>query len=111
MSSISPIETKVFAAEIDPEGLRLSRCARIGRRSRREGGEPDDHGRRLRGSFDTVKPLFDMMGKNISLIGESARGRSKVANQVIVAATIEAVGEALLFASKAGVDPEKVRRR
>jgi 2-hydroxy-3-oxopropionate reductase len=61
-------------------------------------------------TFDKVKPLFDMMGKNVSLIGEVGAGQvCKVANQVIVAATIEAVGEALLLASKAGVDAEKVR--
>jgi len=61
-------------------------------------------------TFDSVKPLFDMMGKNVTLIGEVGAGQvCKVANQVIVAATIEAVGEALLLASKAGVDPARVR--
>ena len=66
------------------------------------GGEP--------ATFDSVKPLFDMMGKNVTLIGAVGAGQvCKVANQVIVAATIEAVGEALLLASKAGVDPARVR--
>ncbi len=61
-------------------------------------------------TFDSVKPLFDMMGKNVTLIGAVGAGQvCKVANQVIVAATIEAVGEALLLASKAGVDPARVR--
>jgi 2-hydroxy-3-oxopropionate reductase len=51
------------------------------------------------------------MGKNITLIGENGDGQTcKVANQIIVAATIEAVGEALLFASKAGADPAMVRQ-
>ena len=61
-------------------------------------------------TFDTVKPLFDLMGKNITLVGENGAGQTaKVANQIIVALTIEAVGEALVFASKAGVDPSRVR--
>jgi 2-hydroxy-3-oxopropionate reductase len=50
------------------------------------------------------------MGKNITLIGDHGAGQTaKVANQIIVALTIEAIGEALLFASKAGADPQKVR--
>ena len=61
-------------------------------------------------AFDKVKPLFELMGKNITLVGGSGDGQTtKVANQIIVALTIEAVGEALLFASKAGADPAKVR--
>jgi len=51
------------------------------------------------------------MGKNITLVGGNGDGQTtKVANQIIVALTIEAVGEALLFASKAGADPAKVRQ-
>src|SRR5438045_9737425 len=62
-------------------------------------------------AFDRVKPLFELMGKNITLVGEVGAGQTtKVANQIIVALTIEAVGEALLFASKAGADPAKVRQ-
>ena len=58
-----------------------------------------------------VKPLFELMGKNITLVGGNGDGQTtKVANQIIVALTIEAVAEALLFASKAGADPAKVRQ-
>ena len=58
-----------------------------------------------------MKPLFEKMGKNITLVGGNGDGQTtKVANQIIVALTIEAVGEALLFASKAGADPAKVRQ-
>ena len=58
-----------------------------------------------------MKPLFELMGKNITLVGGNGDGQTcKVANQIIVALTIEAVGEALLFASKAGADPAKVRQ-
>jgi 2-hydroxy-3-oxopropionate reductase len=62
-------------------------------------------------AFERVKPLFEKMGKNITLVGGNGDGQTtKVANQIIVALTIEAVGEALLFASKAGADPAKVRQ-
>ena len=62
-------------------------------------------------AFDKVKPLFEKMGKNITLVGGNGDGQTcKVANQIIVALTIEAVGEALLFASRAGADPAKVRQ-
>jgi 2-hydroxy-3-oxopropionate reductase len=58
-----------------------------------------------------VKPLFELMGKNITLVGGNGDGQTcKVANQIIVALNIEAVGEALLFASKAGADPARVRQ-
>src|SRR6202035_5015565 len=62
-------------------------------------------------AFEKVKPLFDLMGKNITLVGGNGDGQTtKVANQIIVALTMEAVGEALLFASRAGADPAKVRQ-
>ena len=61
--------------------------------------------------FQRVKPLFELMGKNITLVGGNGDGQTcKVANQIIVALNIAAVGEALLFASKAGADPAKVRQ-
>ena len=61
-------------------------------------------------AFERVKPLFELIGKNITLIGANGDGQTtKVANQIIVAITIQAVAEALLFASKAGADPAKVR--
>ena len=62
-------------------------------------------------AFENVKPLFELMGKNITLVGGNGDGQTtKVANQIIVALNIEAVGEALLFASKAGADPARVRQ-
>ena len=62
-------------------------------------------------AFEKVKPIFELMGKNITLVGGNGDGQTtKVANQIIVALTIEAVGEALLFASKAGADPARVRQ-
>src|SRR2546430_16054155 len=61
-------------------------------------------------AFNTMKPMFDKMGKNVTLVGGNGDGQTtKVANQIIVALTIEAVGEALLFAFPAGGDPAQVR--
>src|SRR5215212_9253802 len=111
MSSISPIETKVFAAEITQKG-----CDYVD--APVSGGEVGAKAASLtimiggsEAAFQRVKPLFELMGKNITLVGDIGAGQTtKVANQIIVALTIEAVGEALLFASKAGADPAKVRQ-
>jgi 2-hydroxy-3-oxopropionate reductase len=110
MSSISPMATREFAARVRETGADYLDApvsggevgAKAGSLTIMVGGE--------QATFDIVKPLFDMMGKNITLIGAVGAGQvCKVANQVIVAATIEAVGEALLLASKAGVDASRVR--
>src|SRR3546814_9692979 len=62
-------------------------------------------------AFEQVRPLFELMGKNITLIGGNGDGQTtKVANQIVVALNIQAVAEALLFASRAGADPAKVRQ-
>jgi len=111
MSSISPIETKEFAQKIEALG-----CAYLD--APVSGGEVGAKAASLtimvggkQEVFDRVKPLFDLMGKNVTLVGGSGDGQTcKVANQIIVALTIEAVGEALLFAAKAGADPAKVRQ-
>jgi 2-hydroxy-3-oxopropionate reductase len=110
MSSISPIETKLFAARINEKG-----CDYLD--APVSGGEVGAKGASLtimvggpQSAFDRARPLFELMGKNITLVGDNGAGQTcKVANQIIVALNIEAVGEALLFASKAGVDPARVR--
>jgi 2-hydroxy-3-oxopropionate reductase len=111
MSSISPVATKEFAAKINALG-----CDYLD--APVSGGEVGAKAASLtimvggpQKAFDAVKPLFEKMGKNITLIGGNGDGQTtKVANQIIVALTIEAVGEALLFASKAGADPALVRQ-
>ncbi|HEV8318820.1 MAG TPA: 2-hydroxy-3-oxopropionate reductase [Vicinamibacterales bacterium] len=111
MSSISPIETKKFAARIGKHGCEYLDAPV-------SGGEVGAKNATLtimvggsQAAFERVKPLFELMGKNITLVGENGDGQTcKVANQIIVALNIEAVGEALLFASKAGADPSKVRQ-
>ncbi|MBK3736856.1 2-hydroxy-3-oxopropionate reductase [Azospirillum brasilense] len=111
MSSISPIETKAFAQRINELGCDYLDAPVSGGEVGAKAasltimvGGPDK-------AFETVKPLFEKMGKNITLVGGNGDGQTtKVANQIVVALTIEAVGEALLFASKAGADPAKVRQ-
>jgi len=111
MSSISPIETKTFAKRINALG-----CEYID--APVSGGEVGAKNAALtimvggsEATFNKVKPVFELMGKNITRVGGNGDGQTcKVANQIIVALNIEAVGEALLFASKAGADPAKVRQ-
>jgi 2-hydroxy-3-oxopropionate reductase len=101
MSSISPTATKEFAAKIPASGGEVG--AKQASLTIMVGGSE--------AAFERAKPLFEAMGKNITLVGGTSAGQTcKVANQIIVALTIEAVAEALTFASKAGADPAKVRQ-
>jgi len=111
MSSISPIATKRFARRVNDIGCDYLDApvsggevgARNATLSIMVGGDE--------GVFARVKPLLDLMGKNITLVGGNGDGQTaKVANQIIVALNIEAVAEALLFAARAGADPAKVRQ-
>lgn len=110
MSSISPTATKQFAERIDATGARYLDApvsggevgAKAGSLSIMVGGSEE--------SFARALPLFQAMGKNITRVGENGDGQTaKVANQIIVALNIQAVGEALLFAAKNGADPARVR--
>lgn len=111
MSSISPMETKRFAQAINDLG-----CDYLD--APVSGGEVGAKAASLtimvggpEAVFERIKPLFELMGKNITLVGGNGDGQTtKVANQIIVALNIAAVGEALLFASKAGADPARVRQ-
>ena len=110
MSSISPVATKDFAARIRALGADYLDApvsgGEVGAKNAAltimVGGEP--------AAFDRGRPLFGKLGKNITLVGSVGDGQTaKVANQIIVGLTIEAVAEALLFAKKAGADPARVR--
>lgn len=110
MSSISPIATKEFARKLKEMGVDMLDApvsgGQVGAQnaalSIMVGGSVEN--------FERIKPFFDIMGKNIVHVGGNGDGQTcKVANQIVVALTIEAVAEALLFASKAGADPAKVR--
>ena len=111
MSSISPVATKDFAKRINALGCEYLDAPV-------SGGEVGAKAASLtimvggsEAAFDKVRPLFELMGKNITLVGGNGDGQiTKVANQIIVALNIEAVGEALLLAAKAGADPAKVRQ-
>lgn len=111
MSSISPTATRDFADRILAQGGEYLDAPV-------SGGEVGAKNAALtimcggaRATFERVLPLLERMGKSITLVGErNGDGQTcKVANQIVVALTIEAVGEALVFASKAGADPAKVR--
>ena len=110
MSSISPLQTQDFAARIEALGADYVDApvsgGEVGAKAATLtimcGGRDE--------AFARVRPLLERMGRNITLVGASGAGQTtKVANQIIVALNIEAVAEALLFASRAGADPERVR--
>ncbi len=110
MSSIDPIATRDFAGRIEALGGEYVDApvsgGEVGARNAALtimcGGKAD--------IFEKIRPLLERMGKNITLVGEVGAGQvTKVANQIIVALNIEAVSEALVFASKAGADPARVR--
>ena len=110
MSSIDPMQTRSFAERSAALG-----CAYVD--APVSGGEVGAKNAALtimcggeEAAFERVRPLFELMGKNITRVGGVGDGQvAKVANQIIVALNIEAVAEALVFASKAGADPAKVR--
>ena len=110
MSSISPIETQDFAKRIEATGADWLDApvsggevgAKAASLTIMVGGRDE--------VFARLQPLLALMGKNITHVGPAGAGQiTKVANQIIVALNIAAVGEALVFASKAGADPARVR--
>ncbi|MBY4592916.1 MULTISPECIES: 2-hydroxy-3-oxopropionate reductase [Rhizobium] len=110
MSSISPVATKDFARRIEALGCDYIDApvsggevgAKAASLTIMAGGKDE--------AFEQARPLFEKMGKNITLVGGVGDGQTaKLANQIIVGLTIEAVSEALLFAKRAGADPAKVR--
>lgn len=110
MSSISPVATRDFATRVAEVG-----CAYLD--APVSGGEAGAKAASLsimvggaQADFDRLLPIFEVMGRNITLVGDVGAGQTaKIANQIIVALTIGAVSEGLVFASKAGADPAKVR--
>jgi 2-hydroxy-3-oxopropionate reductase len=111
MSSISPTATKDFARRINAKG-----CDYLD--APVSGGEVGARNAALtimvggpEAAFARARPLFEAMGRNITLVGDNGAGQTcKVANQIIVALNLQAVAEALVFAAKAGADPTKVRQ-
>lgn len=110
MSSISPSATKTFAKRIEEQGCDYLDAPVSGGEvgavqatlTVMVGGRPE--------AFERARPIFEVLGKNITRIGDVGAGQTaKVANQIVVGLTIEAVAEALLFAEAAGADPAVVR--
>jgi 2-hydroxy-3-oxopropionate reductase len=110
MSSISPIASKEFAQKINALGCEYLDAPVSGGQLGAKGATLSIMVGGSEATFAKVKPVFELMGKNITLVGGNGAGQiTKVANQIIVALNIEAVAEALVFAAKAGADPAKVR--
>ena len=111
MSSISPVVARRVAAEAEKRGCDMLDAPV-------SGGEAGAIGATLSimigGKASAVAramPLFQTLGKNIVHVGDSGAGQvTKAANQMVVGTTIAIVGEALVLAKKAGVDPAKVRQ-
>ena len=109
MSSISPIASKEICAEVEKKG-----CFMID--APVSGGEPkaiDGTLAIMAGGkeevFVKVKDILMLMGASVTLCGDIGAGNTtKLANQIIVAANIAAVGEALVLGKKAGVNPEAI---
>ena len=111
MSSISPIATKTFAKRIGELGCEYLDAPVSGGEVGAKNATLSIMAGGSEAAFARIRPIFELMGKNITLVGGTGDGQTcKVANQIVVALTIEAVGEALLFASKAGADPARVRQ-
>jgi 2-hydroxy-3-oxopropionate reductase len=110
MSTISPTATQEFAHKLAARGIDMLDAPVSGGEigainatlSIMVGGKP--------AVFERMKPVLEAMGKNIVLVGDHGAGQvAKACNQIVVAVTIEAVAEALVFARKNGVDPARVR--
>ena len=109
MSTISPVVTRELAAKVEERGASMLDApvsggdvgAQQGTLSIMVGGGEED--------FERAKPLFEVMGQAVTHVGETGAGQTaKAANQIVVALTIEAISEALVLGSKAGVAPEKI---
>jgi 2-hydroxy-3-oxopropionate reductase len=109
MSTISPVVTEELAASAGDKGVGMLDApvsggetgAIDGALSIMVGGSEED--------FERARPIFDVLGQTVVRVGEAGAGQVvKACNQIIVALVIEAVSEALVLGSKAGVDPEKI---
>ncbi|MDQ0338106.1 2-hydroxy-3-oxopropionate reductase [Caldalkalibacillus uzonensis] len=109
MSTISPVVARNLSEEARKYGASMLDApvsggepgAIQGTLSIMVGGSTED--------FERAKPLFEVMGKTITLVGEAGAGQIvKACNQIVVALTIGAVSEALVLGSKAGVNPAKI---
>ena len=111
MSSISPMATRRFAERLLAIKVEMLDAPVSGGQIGAEQGTLSIMVGGKETVFSAMKPYFELMGKNIVHIGGNGDGQvCKVANQIVVALTLEAVSEALVLASKAGTDTAKVRQ-
>jgi 2-hydroxy-3-oxopropionate reductase len=111
MSSISPLQTKEFASRVQTLGAEYLDAPVSGGELAAKSGTLTIMVGGTEATFERAKRVLELMGKTITLIGRNGAGQTaKVANQIVVALTIEAISEALVLASKAGADPAKVRQ-
>jgi len=110
MSTISPVATRAMAQKLAARGVHMIDAPVSGGEtgavnatlSIMAGGKPD--------IFERVRPLLEVLGKNIVLIGDNGAGQvAKACNQILTGVTVAAVAEALNFARKSGVNAAKVR--
>jgi len=110
MSTVAPATARKIHRELAERGVRSLDApvsggeagAKAGTLSIMVGGEEE--------AFERARPIFEVLGKNVLLVGGPGAGQvTKACNQVMVALTIQGVAEALVMARKAGVDPGKVR--
>lgn len=110
-SSIDPIATRAFAARIRERGCEYVDAPVSGGEVGAKAASLSIMAGGSETAFARAQPLLALMGKNITHVGAVGDGQvCKVANQIVVALNIAAVAEALVFASKAGADPAKVRQ-
>lgn len=111
MSSIAPVVARRLAAEAEKRGCDMLDAPV-------SGGEAGAVSATLSimiggkaAAVERAMPIFQALGKNVVHVGETGAGQvTKAANQMVVGTTIAIVGEALVLAKKAGVDPAKVRQ-
>lgn len=111
MSSISPMETREFATKINNLGCDYLDAPVSGGELGAKGGTLTIMVGGSEETFERARPIFEVLGASLTRIGDVGAGQTaKVANQIIVGLTIEAVAEGLSFARAAGADPAVVRQ-
>ena len=109
MSSIDPVESQKISQELEKSGIELLDCPVSGGEPKAIDGTLSVMAGGKKDSFDKFLPVLKAMASSVVYVGPIGSGNvAKLANQMIVAANIGVVAEALTFAKKAGTDPQLV---
>ncbi len=109
MSSIAPLVSKEIAAEAQTKGVEMLDAPVSGGEPKAKDGTLSIMVGGKKEVFEQVEDILKIMGASAVLVGDIGSGNTtKLANQIIVALNIAAMSEAMVLATKAGVDPEKV---